>query len=83
MNIKVAAFTASEKSSNRSKSAFAYKNVSNTLAQHNDINLMNGGGLHEKHAVTIDCFDHMFNDKKFAELALAPCSKLYHLIIYQ
>ena len=32
----------------------------------------------KKHAVTIGCFGHMLNDVKSAELALVPCSKLYH-----
>ena len=40
--------------------------------------------LHDKkkHAVIIGYFGHMFNDVKTSELALVPCPKLYHLIIY-
>ena len=35
-----------------------------------------------KHVVAIGYFCHMFNDVISAELALVPCSKLYHLIIH-
>ena len=32
--------------------------------------------------MAIGCFGHVFNDVKSAELALVPCSKIYHSIIY-
>ena len=36
----------------------------------------------KKHAETVGCLNHMFNDVKSAELGLVPFSKLYHLIKY-
>ena len=48
--------------------------------QHNDITVLRMTELlHEKkHAETIGCFGHMFNDVISAELALVPFSKLYY-----
>ena len=36
----------------------------------------------KKLAGIIGSFGHMFDDVKSAELAVVPCSKLYHLIKY-